>query len=843
LKVSHAAIESKNRFRRKRSGVSTVIGTLIFVLIVLVAMTTITTIFGYYSTYNSDLLQYDQTVQHEDQTSLSFSGLTFGAGADTVATSTSSWYTYVPITLTNSQTSATPATFQQKITFDPATYSTLESPTLGNIRFCSTTTCTSELYAWLESCTPSCSPTATSASVWVKLTSAINANGGTATIYMVFEPASVTTFDGNYWGESPTLSSTYGQYDNGANVFTFYDNFAGTTLNANKWTSFKSATGATLSVDNGLTVTTTSDSGYALVMSPFETEPQVAEAYIESPGAPVLGVATTQNLDGTYVLPYAGYAFGWYGGYEYTGYVPPAGNAEILNTYQETTFPQGIWQVTWYATASQYYVDGAGNAYPGSNSGASIANYGIFIGMTSAVAGTSIFDWARMRAFPPNNVMPSVSFGSKSGSGSSTGTSYSSQRKLIYSQGLWWAFYSDGANIGYSTSPDGSTWSAETIITSSTDSTDGFNFDIWVSGSTLYYVLGAMEQSSSFLWRYGTLQSSGAISWTIAQTSVTTTNKVDSFDSIVTDSSGNVWVALNTFDGTNTHVEVWKYSSGAWAKEDDISPVASDIVPLLVPLANGIALIYGEGSVTSQLKVITTTTGASWSTSVSPPSDYAMFYSSATSIGNTLYFAGLASSSTGQTSGTLNFWSYAYGSSATSVETVLQSSSAAWVASISEDPSDTLIAFFGSGTTLSMMYSTNYGSAWSSAVTISSSETSITGVSSTFTGSGVLWTSGSSSPFNVRFAAIPLIAATNKSPFAVHLISLYIYDTATQTLVHFDTNSLATGVTGSFDFELSPGEELSMPLSSFTWTDDQSYLITMTTDQGVLISSALTSPA
>ena len=46
---------------------------------------------------------------------------------------------------------------------------------------------------------------------------------------MVFQTVS-TNFDKNYWGEAPSLSGTYGQYDNGANVFTFYDNFAGASL-------------------------------------------------------------------------------------------------------------------------------------------------------------------------------------------------------------------------------------------------------------------------------------------------------------------------------------------------------------------------------------------------------------------------------------------------------------------------------------------------------------------------------------------------------------------------------------------------------------------------------------
>ena len=103
--------------------------------------------------------------------------------------------------------------------------------------------------------------------------------------------------------------------------------------------------------------------------------------------------------------------------------------------------------------------------------------------------------------------------------------------------------------------------------------------------------------------------------------------------------------------------------------------------------------------------------------------------------------------------------------------------------------------------------------------------------------------SGSSSPFNVRFASIPVIASVNNSPFAVHLISLYIYNTVSGTLVHFDTNSTGTGVSGAFDFEVGPGEQISIPISSFAWTTSQNYLITLATDQGVLIATPVVSPA
>ncbi|HUI87053.1 MAG TPA: hypothetical protein VLY21_07855, partial [Nitrososphaerales archaeon] len=139
-------------------------------------------------------------------------------------------FNYVPITITNSQSSATPTPFQQMVTWDPATYSAYEATNLGNVRFCADVACATTLYGWLESCSSTCSTsgsTSTSATAWVRLASSIAGSGGTLTIYMVFSPTS-TNFDGVYWGEAPQLSGTYAQYDNGASVFTNYWNFSGT---------------------------------------------------------------------------------------------------------------------------------------------------------------------------------------------------------------------------------------------------------------------------------------------------------------------------------------------------------------------------------------------------------------------------------------------------------------------------------------------------------------------------------------------------------------------------------------------------------------------------------------
>jgi len=430
-------------------------------------------------------------------------------------------------------------------------------------------------------------------------------------------------------------------------------------------------------------------------------------------------------------------------------------------------------------------------------------------------------------------------------------TSYSFQRKLVYANGLWWLFYSSGHYTGtngifYVTSADGVTWSAPTNLINLAGSQFAYAFNVWVSGTTIYYVLSSPQLATTFTWRYGTLNAAGTITWTVGQTNHAATYTNYYYNSIVTDSGGNTWIAMHTIQaGTTHHIEVWRHAFGApagtWTKVDDITGVAADVVPILVPqFVGGIALIYGSGSTTRPVSIITSTTGVLWSTPVSPPSDYALFDSSALSIGNTVYFVGLNSTTAGATSGTINFWTFTNGGAATSSETRLVSTPGSWMSSISQS-GNTLSVFYGAQSLVNYTYTTNQGSTFSPTFTISSSEASITGISASYSGGGVIWASGSYGPFSVRFASLSVFSVQNSSPSAVHTISLYIYDTTADVLTHYDTNTTAPGVAGSFDYWLGAGETLSIPLS-FTPTPGDSYLITVATDQGLSFSSTFTAP-
>jgi len=328
------------------------------------------------------------------------------------ASSAGSILSYVPITITNGQSSATPSTFQEEITWNPSTYVSCEASDLGNIRFYSVSNLATPLYAWLESCTPSLSNTATSATAWVKLTSSIAQSGGTTTIYMAFLSTS-TDFDGIYWGAAPNLSPTYAQYDDGANVFIFYDNFAGTTLNP-AWNT--AGVAGDYSVDNGLTVDSNPFPGYSFSLNNQYTGPLIIDAEQVGTTGDWIGVSFSNLQSTSSSSTITSGATQWV--------YPPEGSDGINglsiasgNTAFTPNPPSTTLQVVSLAVNSTTATEYQNYASPTTASGAiSLTNYPGLVQVAFNPVDTQTTYWFRLRAFPPNNVMPSVSFGSLSSS-------------------------------------------------------------------------------------------------------------------------------------------------------------------------------------------------------------------------------------------------------------------------------------------------------------------------------------------------------------------------------------------------------------------------------------------
>jgi hypothetical protein len=348
------------------------------------------------------------------------------------AASASTIVSYVPITITNAQSTATPSIFQEEITWTPSSYTSYEASNLGNIRFYSSSAFTTSLYAWLESCTPSLSNTATSATAWVKLTSSIAASGGTLTIYMAFL-STTTNFDGNYWGDAPTLSGTYGAYDNGANIFNAY--FNGNTATS----SFSVYSGDTLSQATGISgpggttinaIKVTGTTGAHVPAFSFNTAMSNTALIVESSfslagdtadatGAAGLvdNAAVTSIKNG--ITAQVGYSSSYFSqAYEVGGTVTLDANGAGTSTtnweYASVTYT-GSTASSWSAyIAPQLYSTTGGYSGTVSNNPLSSAT-NLYIGQISGLAAIDVYyNFIRARAYPPNNVMPSISFGSVS---------------------------------------------------------------------------------------------------------------------------------------------------------------------------------------------------------------------------------------------------------------------------------------------------------------------------------------------------------------------------------------------------------------------------------------------
>ena len=311
---------------------------------------------------------------------------------------------YVNITL--SAGGSAPTGFQQMLQFNPSSYTSYEASDLGNLRFYQGN---SELYSWCES---NCTSGSSLATFWVKtngLVSGTNAN----VITMYFEPLSGTMaqYSGpsGHAGEAPQLSSPYGQYDNGASVFNFYDNFAGTSLSS-KWGN----TGAySFSVNNMLDITGGSCNNIGLYSTTSFTDPYIIDAEANYATNDDMGIWWNIQTSGSTSSNTNLWAIrGTSNGYDdlYTG--NPAPNS-FTQYSQSNPTGDGSWHVYTLISGSNNnpaitqkdystYIDETN--FPSSYTSG-------YIGPRYCGGSYAEYYWIRVRAYPPNGVMPSATFG------------------------------------------------------------------------------------------------------------------------------------------------------------------------------------------------------------------------------------------------------------------------------------------------------------------------------------------------------------------------------------------------------------------------------------------------
>ena len=297
------------------------------------------------------------------------------------------------ITLTNSQSDPTPSPFQQLLNLNLSSILS-SSNQLLNLQFCLDAQCNTPLYAWIESYNSNLS----TVYIWVNLPTSIPANSS-ITIYMFIR----NSIQYPYTGMLPTLTSTYAQYDNGEDVFTFYDNFAGTSLNTNKWSYFI-YTGANIIVNNGITVNGNLSYADIITLSGFNPLSTIADIYVTNASGewPVISMTNgnSDSSDGYFAL-WSGTNDSFYNGNYSSGI---GGSGGFTWNYP------AILSQSWQSSSQEIY--GSNYTYTTKSFSTYSLPSSVYYGFGSAntsSSGTITVQWARVRAYPPNNVMPSNS--------------------------------------------------------------------------------------------------------------------------------------------------------------------------------------------------------------------------------------------------------------------------------------------------------------------------------------------------------------------------------------------------------------------------------------------------
>ena len=318
---------------------------------------------------------------------------------------------YIAITLTNNQAGATGTNFPCLVTVNSNTNTDAYQSALLNV--CFQDGAGNLLKSWLESGELK---TSTASRYWVLIPSSIAGSGGTLVIYQVLTGTALTSMDAVYAGAEPLYNGTYGQYDNGTGVFSFYENFAGNSLPA----TFIKGTGTkgTLSFSNGMSLTNAGSTATCAQSKNTQLGASgVAEVYATASGFGNLnnlglGVSDTdQNATMQGYFNFFNLASGVY--YSTTYYREGAGYVAHLTKWTAAggACIMGIARTaTTVIPMVNYTAGSAGTATWGASTALYFIMNRVWLEGTTD-AGTILYQWTRVRAYPPSNVMPSATFG------------------------------------------------------------------------------------------------------------------------------------------------------------------------------------------------------------------------------------------------------------------------------------------------------------------------------------------------------------------------------------------------------------------------------------------------
>ena len=313
-------------------------------------------------------------------------------------------YAYIPITITNSESTATSTDFQQLVNVDLSYYTSFLNSDLSNTFFSSDTAGSDIITSWLES--GNTSPF-NSVNFWIYLPNGVGASSS-ITVYLQVDLSGTSHFNTTTTGVAPQLTSSYGEYDDGANIFTYYQRWGGLSALPSGWSS----TGVDITYNSDYTTILSSSTSYGAIIStfPITSTPFVLETYAlmyepnKNPRHQFgLYGSSTPNTDLDYVLGYSN-TNGDVGVYN------PAISSGAYNYAQATS--NAIVGFALPNTTSIYAYQNYQLGY--SNTALTSSSFGYLqYGSASESSPINIY-WTRVRAYPPNGIMPFVTAGTPS---------------------------------------------------------------------------------------------------------------------------------------------------------------------------------------------------------------------------------------------------------------------------------------------------------------------------------------------------------------------------------------------------------------------------------------------
>jgi hypothetical protein len=304
----------------------------------------------------------------------------------------------VPIQILNDQAIETPAPFVQRLIVDSSRYAQLEADNLRNIQFSDQSG--RVIPSWLESGN---SRSATRTIYWLRLARGIPTKRA-VTVFMVFAPPTQNMFDGVTTGEAPGLSSEYGQYDSGKQVFTHYANFVGTSLPAGWSRSVTPGSRGAVAINNGVRIWHSGTGGGASFLgSDWLVQANVAEMHVLSEmtnnGQDMVMFCTSSPREDAWVLGSVGFQNG--SGLEVEN--NQSGTPSVLGSAMPNPMLPAVIGLQGNIVFANYEpVITMGGPICGGRYLASWANTGFDASFS--------FDWVRLRPAAPGNVMPKTVF-------------------------------------------------------------------------------------------------------------------------------------------------------------------------------------------------------------------------------------------------------------------------------------------------------------------------------------------------------------------------------------------------------------------------------------------------